>query len=61
MGTLAGTGQIARHLNYLDAQAKAPDGLPPDRYRPLLEEIQREAERVEAEAERARRAADAPA
>lgn len=45
-------GLIARHLNYLDAQAEAPDGLPPDRYRPLLEESQWEAERVEAEAER---------
>lgn len=54
-------GLITRDLNYLDAQAKASDGLPPDRYRPLLEEIQLEAERVQPDAERARRAANARA
>lgn len=52
---------ITGDLNYLDAQAKASDGLPPDRYRPLLEEIQLEAERVQPDAERARRAAHARA
>lgn len=45
-------------LNYLDAQAKASDRLPPDRHRPLLEDIQTEAG-VESEAERACTAANA--
>lgn len=45
--------------NYLDAQAKASDRLPPDRHRPLLEDIQMEAERVESDAERACTAANA--
>lgn len=52
-------GLIARDLNYLDAQAKASDRLPPDRYRPLLEEIQLEAERVRSDAEGVHRAANA--
>lgn len=46
-------GLISRDLNYLDAQAKASDRLPPDRHRPLLEDIQLEAERVQGDAERA--------
>lgn len=52
-------GLITRDLNYLDAQAKASDGLPPDRYRPLLEEIQLEFSRRQSR--RARRAANARA
>lgn len=52
-------GLITRDLNYLDAQAKASDRLPPDRYRPLLEDIQLEPERVQSEAERVRGAANA--
>lgn len=52
-------GLISRDLNYLDAQAEASDRLPPDRHRPLLEDIQLEAERVQGDAERACTAANA--
>lgn len=33
-------GPIAGDLNYLDAQAEATDGLPPDRHCPLLKKSQ---------------------